>query len=298
MNRISSPPVIVAVLVLLLVGAVAFSWLWQRDGRVTATAIVILFLPVALLIACITLWGNNRTQIGIIAWVLTMFGALVPAVYVMQSAPNIWLAQWRFIAIFAVTYCAALASYFLWLTGWIAWVPAAPGAAPIPEYRLKQRIRSLAAAGLDVRIETPPGQPDRLFVSRNFRDGRRSIEIRLIFVSGTQGNHCVLAREVSLIRGDKPMNSSEARMSSSLRSRDATHPDADAIYDASLTLTPPNEAVRRSLGVGISDDHVENMGANKVATNPANLPHVLTELVHQSGWGWQGVFFNWQRSCR
>src|SRR3546814_304282 len=129
----------------------------------------------------------------------------------------------------------------MWLAAWTASVPPAPGAMPVPEYRLKQRIRSLAAAGLDVRIETPPGQPDRLLVARDFRGGRRSIGMRLTFVSGSPGGHCVLAREVSLIRGDKPMNASEARMSSSIRSRDGTHPDADLIYDAGLTVTLPSD---------------------------------------------------------
>jgi len=35
-----------------------------------------------------------------------------------------------------------------------------------------------------------------------------------------------------------------------------------------------------------------------MAAAPANLAHVLTELVYQSGWAWQGVFADWQRGCR
>lgn len=57
MSRLSSPPVIVAALLLLLAGAGALGWLWLRDGRMTPTAIVILFLPVALLIGGVTAWG-------------------------------------------------------------------------------------------------------------------------------------------------------------------------------------------------------------------------------------------------
>src|SRR3546814_11854850 len=81
-----------------------------------------------------------------------------------------------------------------------------------------------------------------MLVTRDFRDDKRTVGVRLTFVSG---GHCVLARGVSLIRGDKPMNASEAQMRSGPRQRDGTHPDADLIYDASLTVTPPREAIRR-----------------------------------------------------
>ena len=295
MSRLSSPPVIVAALLLLLAGAGALGWLWLRDGRMTPTAIVILFLPVALLIAGMTAWGTDRSQIGITAWALTMFGALVPAVYVMQSGPDNWFAQWRFMVAFGVAYFAIMAVFMLWLAAWTAWVPPAPGAMPLPEQRLKRRIESLANAGLNLRVERPADRPEQLLVTRDFRGGKRTIGVRLTFVSA---GHCVRAREVSLVRGDKPMNAGEARMSSSLRPRDGTHPDADIIYDASLTLTPPNEAIRRQIAPRIADDRVEIVGDSEAAANPANLAHVLTEVVHQSGWGWQGVFFDWQRGCR
>jgi len=255
-------------------------------------------LPFVLLLWSVSGGAGDRSQTGITAWAATMFGALVPAVYAMQSGPDNWFAQWRFMLGFGGAYVAVLIPFLMWLAAWTASVPPAPGAMPVPEYRLKQRIRSLAAAGLDVRIETPPGQPDRLLVARDFRGGRRSIGMRLTFVSGSPGGHCVLAREVSLIRGDKPMNASEARMSSSIRSRDGTHPDADLIYDASLTVTLPSDTIRRQIALHIADDRVEIAGDKDVASAPANLAHVLTELVHQSGWAWQGVFADWQRGCR
>src|SRR3546814_11506269 len=66
-------------------------------------------------------------------------------------------------------------------------------------------------------IERPTGQPDRMLVTRDFRDDKRTVGVRLTFVSG---GHCVLAREVSLIRGDKPMNASEAQMLRGPRQRD------------------------------------------------------------------------------
>src|SRR3546814_3625618 len=97
---------------------------------------------------------------------------------------------------------------------------------PIAEHRLKRRGQSLADAGLKLRIERPTGQPDRMLVTRDFRDDKRTVGVRLTFVSG---GHCVLAREVPLIRGDKPMNASEAQMRSGPRQRDGTHPDADLI---------------------------------------------------------------------
>src|SRR3546814_4509805 len=85
------------------------------------------------------------------------------------------------------------------------------------------------------------------------------------------------------------MNASEARMSSSIRSRGGTHPDADLIYDAGLTVTLPSDTIRRQIALHIADDRVEIAGDKDVASAPANLAHVLTELVHQSGWAWQGV---------
>lgn len=295
MNRLLNPPVVVAALVLLLAGAGALGWLWLRDGRVTPATIVILFVPVALLIAGTATWGIDRSQIGIAAWALTMFGALVPAIYVMRSGPDNWLAQWHFMAAFGVAYFAIMVVFMLWLAAWTAWVAPVPGAMPLPEHRLKRRIESLANAGLDLRVERSADQPEQLLVTRAFRGGRRTIGVRLTFVSG---GHCVRAREVSLVRGDRPMNAGEARMSSRLRPRDGTHPDADTIYDASLTLTPPSESIRRGLGLRVTDDRVEIAGDTETAVNPANLAHVLTELVRQSGWGWQGVFADWQKSCR
>src|SRR3546814_8574854 len=93
-----------------------------------------------------------------------------------------------------------------------------------------------------------------MLVTRDFRDDKRTVGGRLTFVSG---GHCVLAREVSLIRGDKPMNASEAQMRSGPRQRDGTHPDADLIYDASLTVTPQSEAIRRLVTLRITDDRFE-----------------------------------------
>lgn len=63
-------------------------------------------------------------------------------------------------------------------------------------------------------------------------------------------------------------------------------------------MTPPSDAIRRQIALRVADDRAEIAGDREVAAAPANLAHVLTELVHQSGWAWQGVFADWQRGCR
>lgn len=183
---------------------------------------------------------------------------------------------------FGGAYVVLLVAFLAWLAGWTAWVPPAPGAAPLPEQRLRQRIGSLADAGLALRVEQPSGQPGQLLVTRDFRDAKRTTAVRLHFDAAS---HCVRARELSRVRGDRPMNAGEARMSSSLRPRDGTHPDADLIHDASLTVTLPSAAMRHQIGARVTDDRVTIAGDREAATDPANLSHVLTEVVHQSGWG-------------
>src|SRR3546814_10029074 len=95
MSRLSNPPVLGAALVLLLAGAGALGWVWLRDGRVTPIGIACALLPFALLLWSVSGGAGDRSQIGIAAWAATMFGALVPAVYAMQSGPDNWFAQWR-----------------------------------------------------------------------------------------------------------------------------------------------------------------------------------------------------------
>src|SRR3546814_11356471 len=93
------------------------------------------------------------------------------------------------------------------------------------------------------------------------------------------------------------MNASEARMSSSIRSRDGTHPDADLIYDAGLTVTLPSATIRRQIALHIADDRVEIAGAKDVASAPVTLAHVLRALSHRFGSAWQGVVADWHRGC-
>lgn len=108
--------------------------------------------------------------------------------------------------------------------------------------------------------------------------------------------HCVLARETSLVRGDKPMNADETQMRQGIQPRDGTHPDVFIVHDASLTVTPPSETARRALALRITGDRVE-VGQRGAAAGPAVLPHLLAELVTQSGWMWQGVFSSGRRAA-
>lgn len=288
------PPVVVAALLLLLFGAAALGWITLRDGRATTGAAVVIFIPIVLLVAAVLVGSGDRSQIGITTWVFTLLGAMLPAWYVLHSGPDTWFMQWRFMLVCFAFVSLILPAFLVWLAGWTAWVPPAPGTLPMAEHRLKHRVQSLDRAGLSLTIEPIAGRSDRLIVTREFRDGKRSIGVRLTFLSD---RHCVLAREVSLIRGDKPMNASEAQLRSGPRQRNGVHPDATTIYDASLTVTLPSEAIRRQIQLRIAADRVEISAGHDVAAEPKNLSHVLTELVRQSGWAWQGVFANWQIGC-
>lgn len=83
MNRTLNPQMLVAALLFLLAGTASLGWLWLRDGRVTPMGIVWALLPLGLLLVDVPMSGGERSQIGITAWAIAMFGALVPAIYVM-----------------------------------------------------------------------------------------------------------------------------------------------------------------------------------------------------------------------
>lgn len=298
MNRIFNPPLVGAVLLLAVLGAVALGWAWLRLGRpahLPAGVLVFTCLPVAApLLAALVHDGGDRAQWAIAVWIVTLFASMLPGWYLLNGGVGSVGTQWRFLLAYGVLWLALLAGYVVWLAPWAARVPPMPGALPVAEHRLTQRVLSLAQAGLGLAIETAMDEPGQITVTRPFRDGKRSISVRLNLMAEA---HCVLARETSLVRGDKPMNASEAQMRRGIQPRDGTHPDAFLIYDASLTLTPPSEATRRALALRIAGDQVE-VGQTGAAADPANLPHLLAELVRQSGWTWQGVFFKGQRSCR
>ena len=93
MSRLLTLPVIGAALVLLLASGGALGWLWLRDGRFAPAGIIFALLPFALLLWGVLACGGSRLQIGINTWAITMFGALVPAVYVMQSGPDNWFGH-------------------------------------------------------------------------------------------------------------------------------------------------------------------------------------------------------------
>ena len=79
MNRLLSQTAIGAVLVLQLASAGALGALWLRDGRITPTGIAFALLPLGLLLWGVMAGGDDRSQIGIMIWALTMFGPLMKA---------------------------------------------------------------------------------------------------------------------------------------------------------------------------------------------------------------------------
>lgn len=299
MNRFFNPPLIGSVLVLAITGAVALGWLWLRAGRPASLPLGILAvtcLPIAapLVAAALKQAGDDRAPWTITVWSITLFASMVPGWYLLNGGAGSAGGQWRFLLAYGVLWLALLTGFMLLLMPWTARVPPAPGALPVAEQRLVQRLLSLAHSGLELVVEPSASQPGQVVVTRHFRDGKRSIGVRLTLVAE---DHCVLAREVSRVRGDRPMDASEAQMRQGTQPRDGTHPDAFMVHDASLTVTLPSAATRQALVLQIAGDQVE-VGQTVAATDPGNLPHVLAELVRQSGWTWQGVFFNWQKGCR
>lgn len=295
MNRFFNLPVIGAVLLLAVLGAVALGWLWLRGGRpehLPVAALLATCVPVALPLAVALLSGSgDRSQWAITLWAITLFASMVPGAYLLNGGAGSLGGQWRFLLGYGVLWLVLLVGYALWLAPWAARVPPVPGALPVAEHHLRQRVLSLAQAVPEIEVEPSMTEPAQMTVTRHFRDGKRSIAVRLSFAAE---HRCVLAREVSLVRGDKPMNANEAQMRQGIQPRDGTHPDASMVFDASLTMTLPSEATRQALGLRIVGDQIE-LGQNSSTTDPANLPHILVELVRQSGWTWQGVFFNWQQ---
>src|SRR3546814_11480248 len=89
---------------------------------------------------------------------ITMFAAMIPAYYVLESGPANWFVQWRFMVGYGLFFVVILSVFMLWLASWTAWVPPAPGAMPIAEHRLKRRVQSPADAGLTPRTERRSGQ--------------------------------------------------------------------------------------------------------------------------------------------
>lgn len=297
MNRVFNPPLVGAVVVLTILGAVALGWVWLRAGKpeqLPPATLMATCLPVALpLLAALLLGTGDRAQWALAIWAVTLLASMVPSWYLLNGGAGSVGTQWRFLLAYGALWLVLLVGYVIGLAPWAARVPPAPGALPVAEHRLAQRVLSLAQAGLALVVEPSMSEPGQITVTRHFRDGKRSIAVRLSLVAD---RHCVLARELSRVRGDPPMNASEAQMRQGTQPRDGTHPDADLIHDASLTVTLPSEATRRALALRLAGDQVE-VGQSGAAADPANLPHLLAELVRQSGWTWQGVFFNWQKGC-
>lgn len=193
-------------------------------------------------------------------------------------------------ALFGLGYGLGLAGaavgFLLWLGYWAARVPPPAGYAAVTAEALRQRLYSLNDSALGI-VATPGEQPGEVQVRWVWRDGKRATAMRLRLQPERKR---VLARESSTVAGDKPLNASEARMRFS-STGSQTHPDADILYRADRSVTIPQEEVRRSLGIRVVGTAVQFPADAASRIPPTALPHLLTEIVHQSGWTWQGAFF-------
>lgn len=288
MNRFFNLPVVGAVALLTILGAVALGWLWLRGGRIEPLPLAALLasgVPVVLPLAAALLFqGDDRAQWAIALWAITLFASMLPGAYLLNGGAGGPGGQWRFLLGYGLLWLLLLVGYALWLAPWAARVPPVPGALPVAEHRLRQRVLSLAQTAPAIEVEPSMTEPAQMTVTRHFRGGRRSIAVRLAFAAE---RHCVLAREMSLVRGDRPMDADEAQMRQGIQPRDGTHPDASMVFGASLAVTLPSAAARQALGLRIAGDQVE---LGEADGDPAQLPHLLAELVRQSGWTWQGCF--------
>lgn len=297
MSRVVSAPVIVASVLLLLLAAAAFGWLWVRAGRPAQLPIgtlLLMLIPVVVLLVSAAAGHGNRQQLAILVWAVCLLGGFLPGYLVLRSGDSNYLLQWRFVLAYAALFLVLILPFLLWLATWAARVLPARATMAVSEYDLKQRLRSLEAVGLNLKTQRADDMTDRLIVYSIYRGEKRKIAVRLAFLREC---HTVLAREVSLVKWDKPSNQDEANMRMGTQPRDGTHPDADLIYSARINVTPPNEAIRQQLAMQMHGNEV--VLAPEVAStfDPGALPHVLMEVVQQSGWTWQGVFFDWQGRC-
>lgn len=179
----------------------------------------------------------------------------------------------------------AAVGFLLWLGYWAARVPPPAGYAAVTADALRQHLYSLNDSTLGI-VATPGEQPGEVQVRWVWRDGKRATAMRLRLQPGRKR---VLARESSTIAGDKPLNASEARMRFG-STGSQPHPDADILYRADRSVTIPQEEARRSLGIRVVGTAVQFPADAVSRIPPTALSHLLTEIVHQSGWTWQGAF--------
>lgn len=299
MSRLMIPPALIAALLLLLSGGAILGWLWLRTGQIAPTSLVVAILPVLFLLYVVFRGSPLREDIVIRIWTVWMFGTLLPLFYLstidLPALPAANAPSWLYVR---WTYMIVHALFFLVLTGLAfliavaSWGSRVDPAADVPAVSvstLRQRLNALALSGLGLNVEPGDSAAD---VSVSYRDpnGKRWTRLRLRL---DEDRNRVLAKEFSAINGDAPRTESEARMRFT---RDGTpHPDADIIWSVNWSVTLPKEARRQSLGVRVDHGTVRLPPDAAERFEEGDLPYLLAELVHQSGWTWQGVFFTSQR---
>jgi hypothetical protein len=299
MSRAMNPPTLSAALLLLLSGAAILGWLWLRAGQVPPTAFVVAALPVFALFYVALRGSPLREDIAVRVWVVWMFGTILPLFYlstlalpVPPATPLPWRldARWAYIALHALIFLVLAAVALMIATAtWGSRLDPAPGTAAVSGSVLRQRLNALGISDLGVNIA--PGI-DAGEMLANYRDpnGKRWIRLRLYL---DEARHRVSAKEFSAISGDAPRTASEARMRFT---RDhQPQPDASLIWSRNWSITLPQAERRRRLGVQVDHGTVRLPPDAAARFTDDDLPYLLAEVVHQSGWTWQGVFFNAQR---
>lgn len=204
------------------------------------------------------------------------------------------LDQWPFAVGYGLTYVVVAVLLVSWLAMWVSFVRPLPGVLAADERTMRARLLSLPAAIPQLEVEEGP-RPDEVRVVYRYRSGVRNMQIRLRLDAL---HRRVFARTYQGVAGDAPLTAEEARMHQGRRPPGEVHPDADVIWSSTWSVTPRDAEVRRQLRVRVFDDEVElprrvaEPFATDVGVGADLLPHLLTEVVQQSGWSWRaGLLF-------
>lgn len=299
MSRLLIFPALTGTLLLLLSGTAILYWLWLRTGQIAPVPMVVATLPLLFLFGTVLRGSSLPEDLGIRLWTVWMFGTLLPLFYLAtidlppapaSSHPSWLYARWFYISAHALFFLVLMGIVFLAVVAaWSSRVDPAPNVPPVSTSVLRQRFNALALSGLRLSVE-PGTNTDEVLISYDDPGGKRWTRLHLRL---DQTHARVLAKEFSAINGDTPRTASEAQMR--FMRRGTAHPDADIIWSANWSVSLPREARRQSLGVAVNHGTVRLPPDTAAHFAEGDLSALLAEVVRQSGWTWQGVFFNWQR---
>lgn len=298
LNRLFAAPVALGALLLLLAAAAGLGWIWLRTGRPDhpdASHVALLLMPIALLGAAVLVWGVGRMQTAITVWVVVMFAGCLPLLVALRvgaaGAPGV--GQWPFGLAYGVSWAALLVGFMLWLAPWAATVPAPVQRIAVAHQTLRARLLALQTIAPALQCE-PGERSDELSVVYVFRAGKRTAKMRLR-LDARHGR--VDAKEYFGVVGDAPITASERQIGfMAYRAGQPVRPSASLVYSSDWSVTMPMQEKRRTLGVRVHGDAVELPPqtvahfADGAVDGATDLPHLLAEIVHQSGWEWRGVF--------